>query len=387
MPGSHFTAVSSQGSAVYDVPWSKREDPALAPRGPGCTERWRAPPGSGEPLLRREHGSPRPALGYCEGTRPSPHPRECGEASQALPLTACQSGWPLPHPPRHLNRAEIMAGFTEHSPRHHALPHVTGDLELGVECSDKDLHSGVYGGSVHEAMTDLIALMGSLIDNRGNILIPGINEAVAPVTDEEHRLYDHIDFDLEEFAKDVGAKSLLHGCKKDILMHRWRYPSLSLHGIEGAFSGSGAKTVIPRKVVGKFSIRLVPDMTPEVVSKQVTSYLTKKFAELHSPNKFKVYMCHGGKPWVSDFNHPHYMAGRRALKTVFGVEPDLTREGGSIPVTLTFQEATGKNVMLLPVGSADDGAHSQNEKLNRHNYIEGTKMLASYLYEVSQLKD
>lgn len=50
---------------------------------------------------------------------------------------------------------------------------------------------------------------------------------------------------------------------------------------------------------------------------------------------------------------------------MFGVEPDLTREGGSIPVTLTFQEATGKNVMLLPVGSADDGAHSQNEKLNR----------------------
>lgn len=50
---------------------------------------------------------------------------------------------------------------------------------------------------------------------------------------------------------------------------------------------------------------------------------------------------------------------------VFGVEPDLTREGGSIPVTLTFQEATGRNVMLLPVGSSDDGAHSQNEKLNR----------------------
>lgn len=51
---------------------------------------------------------------------------------------------------------------------------------------------------------------------------------------------------------------------------------------------------------------------------------------------------------------------------VFGVEPDLTREGGSIPVTLTFQEATGRNVMLLPVGSSDDGAHSQNEKINRY---------------------
>ncbi|XP_038627175.1 cytosolic non-specific dipeptidase-like [Tachyglossus aculeatus] len=258
---------------------------------------------------------------------------------------------------------------------------------IEVECSDKDLHSGVYGGSVHEAMTDLITLMGCLVDKKGKILIPGIDEAVAPVTEEELRLYEQIDFDLDEYARDIGAKTLLHDSKKDILMNRWRFPSLSLHGIEGAFSGSGAKTVIPRKVIGKFSIRLVPDMTPEMVSSQVKDYLTKKFAELKSPNKFKVHTSHGGKAWVSDFNHPHYMAGRRAMKTVFGVEPDLTREGGSIPVTLTFQEATGKNVMLLPVGSADDGAHSQNEKLNRTNYIEGVKMLSAYLYEVSQLKD
>lgn len=60
--------------------------------------------------------------------------------------------------------------------------------------------------------------------------------------------------------------------------------------------------------------------------------------------------------------------------TVFGVEPDLTREGGSIPVTLTFQEATGKNVMLLPIGASDDGAHSQNEKIDKYNYINGVSI-------------
>jgi len=38
-------------------------------------------------------------------------------------------------------------------------------------------------------------------------------------------------------------------------MGRMRQPSLSIHGIEGAFYGSGAKTVIPAKVTGKFSIR------------------------------------------------------------------------------------------------------------------------------------
>ena len=51
------------------------------------------------------------------------------------------------------------------------------------------------------------------MDKKGKILIPGISEAVAPVTEEELELYDKIDFDLEEYARDVGAGTLLHGCK------------------------------------------------------------------------------------------------------------------------------------------------------------------------------
>nr|XP_019957478.1 PREDICTED: cytosolic non-specific dipeptidase-like [Paralichthys olivaceus] len=257
---------------------------------------------------------------------------------------------------------------------------------IEVVCSKKDLHSGVFGGSVHEAMTDLIALMGSLVTGKGDILVPGINDDVTKVTKEEKKLYEDIEFNVVEFYKDIGIDQPLYDTKEEVLMHRWKYPSLSLHGIEGAFSGTGAKTVIPRKVIGKFSIRIVPDMDPKDVEKKVINYLKKKFDELKSPNKLNVYMGSGAKAWVSDFNHPHYMAGRKAMKTVFGVEPDLTREGGSIPITLTLQEATGCNVMLLPVGSSDDGAHSQNEKLNRFNYIQGIKVLSAYFYEVSQLK-
>jgi nonspecific dipeptidase len=96
-------------------------------------------------------------------------------------------------------------------------------------------------------------------------------------------------------------------------------------------------------------------------------------------------MGHSGRSWVADFNHPHYLAGREAIKTVYGMEPDMIREGGSIPVTLTLEETTGKNVMLLPIGACDDGAHSQNEKINRSNYIQGTKLLASYFDQVSKM--
>jgi len=43
-------------------------------------------------------------------------------------------------------------------------------------------------------------------------------------------------------------------------------------------------------------------------------------------------------------------------KAVYKKRPDLTREGGSIPVTITFAERLGVNVLLLPMGRGDDGA-------------------------------
>ena len=73
---------------------------------------------------------------------------------------------------------------------------------------------------------------------------------------EEHAKYENIDFDVADFKNDIKTAKLVNdGDKIKTLMARWRFPSLSLHGIQGAFDGTGAKTVIPRKVIGKFSIR------------------------------------------------------------------------------------------------------------------------------------
>lgn len=257
---------------------------------------------------------------------------------------------------------------------------------LEVECATKDLHSGVFGGTVHEAMADLIYLLDQLIDKDGRILVPNLYKEVAPLLPNENDIYKKISFNVDHYRSDLGVTRLMHKeDKTQLLMHRWRYPSLSIHGIEGAFYEPGQKTVIPRKVTGKFSIRIVPDQDPSLIEKYVCDYLNEKWSGRGSPNKMKVYMAHGGKPWTEDPNHPHYVAASKATQHVYKVEPDMTREGGSIPVTLTLQEATGKNVVLLPVGAADDGAHSQNEKIDIRNYIEGTKLLGAYLYEVSKL--
>jgi len=258
-------------------------------------------------------------------------------------------------------------------------------FKMTVSGPGRDLHSGVFGRTVHEPMTDLISLMNRLVDGQGKILIPGVDEMVEGPTDHERSIYERLDYSIADVEQSAGAPVALSDSKVDVLMGRMRYPSLSLHGIEGAFDGVGAKTVIPAKVSGKFSIRLVPPQTPEKVDPLVIRYLEGEFAKLNSKNKFSIESLHGGKPWIADVNHWNFEAAKIATRAVYNQEPDLTREGGSIPVTLTFAESLGVNVLLLPMGRGDDGAHSTNEKLDRSNFIQGTKLLGSYLYEVAAI--
>lgn len=163
----------------------------------------------------------------------------------------------------------------------------------------------------YEALPDLVYILNSLTDAEGKILIPGIYDDVAPLIKNENTIYEKISFDSEVFREDIGADQLRHnGDKTKILMHRkvftmllifilllifvlfinnrWRYPSLSLHGIEGAFAEPGQKTVIPAKVIGKFSIRIVPNQTPENVEKNVKEYIEKLWKVRGSPNSIVV---------------------------------------------------------------------------------------------------
>jgi len=134
-----------------------------------------------------------------------------------------------------------------------------------IKCAESDLHSGVYGGTVREAMIDLINIFSKLTDGKGCITIPKVNETVDPMTDEELATYADIDFDPEEYRTQIGTNELLYPDKVGTLTHRWRYPSLSIHGFVGASDVDADQTIIPKEVKGKFSIRLVPSQDPAIV--------------------------------------------------------------------------------------------------------------------------
>lgn len=66
-------------------------------------------------------------------------------------------------------------------------------FHLKIAGPGADLHSGVFGGVVHEPMTDLFHIMSRLVTPQSEILVPGVNELVAPLTDEEAKRYDNME--------------------------------------------------------------------------------------------------------------------------------------------------------------------------------------------------
>lgn len=200
--------------------------------------------------------------------------------------------------------------------------------EVTVSGPRENIHSGIYGGTVQEPLNDLVRILGSLVDTNGKIQITGVNDMVAPVTDDERKIYEGIDFTMEQYWDEIGSKTTIYDEKIPTLMARWRFPSLPVHGIEGAYAGPGTQTIIPAKVIGKFSIRTVPDMENGKLNKLVTDFVKNEFARLGSKNTLQVESTEEG-PWLlSDRTNWNFTAAAKAMKTVFGVEPDLTREGG-----------------------------------------------------------
>ncbi|KAI6126764.1 CNDP dipeptidase [Pisolithus sp. B1] len=258
---------------------------------------------------------------------------------------------------------------------------------MDITGAKDDMHSGLYGRMIHEPMTDMVKLLSKLVETTGVITVPGVEDQVPPPTDEEREYYRLVDYRLSDLRNDTGGRQVeLSEEPADLLMGRMRFPSLSIHGIRGTFdTNDGLKTIIPANISARFSLRLVEPLTPDNVIPLVTEFLYAEFAKLNSKNQIKVNYEGGGLPWVGDRSHWNYQAADAATKVVWGnsLYPNYVREGGSIPVTLTFSEQLGKNVLLLPMGQSDDGAHSTLEKLNVSNYIKGTIVFGEYLYQVA----
>ena len=250
-------------------------------------------------------------------------------------------------------------------------------VELHASGPAVDLHSGMFGGVAPNPINTLARIVGELKDRHGHITIPGFYDAVVKPSPEELADWKKKDARYIETLKRFSGAKALEGEEDFLALERTgSRPTLDANGIVGGFTGKGQKTVIPARASAKVSMRLVPDQD----WKTILAALEKHVHELTTPGvEVKVELLHAAPPVTCGVDHPPARALRAAYKEAFGHDTTLIRVGGSIPVSIDFQEAVGAPLVISGIAQADSAVHSPNERLVVDNYHRGIEAVIRFI--------
>jgi len=254
-------------------------------------------------------------------------------------------------------------------------------LEVSVYGPKSDLHSGTFGGSVHNPAQVLCGLITGMHDGEGHVTLPGFYDKVRVLSQEERAELARFPHSDEEWRKMTGAPQL-HGEEGFTTIERvGARPTLEVNGILSGFTGKGFKTVLPAKAVAKISMRLVPYQDDKAVEEQFNEYMRKNAP---STVRWEAKYLAGGPAVLLNCGTAGMRAASAALEATFGVKPVFQLEGGSVPVVSMVKAELGVDSVLMGFGLPDDNLHAPNEKLHLPNYYRGIEAYIRFFELVSR---
>lgn len=252
-------------------------------------------------------------------------------------------------------------------------------MEIEVKGPKQDLHSGGYGGGVHNPAKALVDILAAMHDSDHRIAVPGFYDSVRYVDETERAELAKTPFALERLEHETGVKKAWG--EPDYALHErlGMRPTFEINGLVSGWTGEGGKTIVPARALAKVTCRLVPDQDPVKIYELVRDYV-----KTITPDTVmsEVRMLHKGNPVLVERNSPYMKAAFRAYEFGFGVRPVFMREGGSIPVVASFQNVLKVPVILMGFGLPDDNAHGPNEKFSLDCFQRGIKTVIKFYEDI-----
>ena len=240
--------------------------------------------------------------------------------------------------------------------------------EIEVTGPNRDLHSGIFGGTVANPINELCKMLAGVVDENGRITIPRFYDEVENVSAEERAMLAAVPYDEDRYKQAIDVEMLAGEDGFSPLERTAIRPTFDICGIWGGYTGEGAKTVLPSKAYAKVSCRLVPHQNHEKISQMFIDYIRSV-----APRSVKVNITpmHGGESYVCPIDLPAYKAAEQGYTLAFGKKPLAVRRGGSIPIIATFEKVLGVKSVLMGFGLESDATHSPNENFPMDMYEKG----------------
>jgi acetylornithine deacetylase/succinyl-diaminopimelate desuccinylase-like protein len=255
-------------------------------------------------------------------------------------------------------------------------------MELEVNGPRGDLHSGLYGGTVHNPAQVLCEIIAAMHHSDGSVAVPRFYEKVCPIDAPDRAALARIPWTEGEWQTETGAQ---HSWGEAGFTLRERIgvrPTLEVNGMLSGFTGYGSKTVLPAKALAKISCRLVPDQDPYEIENLLRRYVQTITPPTVTSEVRGLNYCY---PAIVPIDSPAMDVAIAAYEKGFGVKPVFRREGGSLPIVTTLQKLFNKPVLLLGFGLPDDGTHAPNEKFALECFYRGIATSIALLEGLSKI--
>lgn len=244
-----------------------------------------------------------------------------------------------------------------------------GGVQVNLTTANTDLHSGMYGAWVPNAVQAMVQLAATFHDKSGRVQVDGFYDKVRELTESERAEIAELPVDEEEEMAKLGIDSLWGEAGYSAREREWARPTLDMNGIWGGFQGDGVKTVTPKEAHLKITCRLVADQDPDDIVGLIRAHCEK-----HCPPGARVEVVAlpgSARPYSVNREDPAFVAVKNVLTELYGADPVITRSGGSVPATGIFLEELGVETITMAWAAPGSKAHAPNEWYAVRDYYRG----------------
>ncbi|GAA2840643.1 acetylornithine deacetylase/succinyl-diaminopimelate desuccinylase-like protein [Aminobacter aminovorans] len=248
--------------------------------------------------------------------------------------------------------------------------------EIVISCSNRDLHSGIYGNAARNPLQVLSDIIASLRTSDGGVAVEGFYDGVRELPDAIKAQWQRLPFDDRGFLGDIGLSIPAGENGRTVLEQVWARPSCEIHGIIGGYTEEGFKTVIPAKAQSKISFRLVAGQDPQKIRDAFRAHVRARI-----PGDCSVeFIDHGASAaTVMPIDGDFLTKALGALTEEWEREAAIAGSGGSIPIVSAFKEKLGMDSLLIGFARFDNRIHSPNEKYDLSSFRKGIRSWARIL--------
>jgi acetylornithine deacetylase/succinyl-diaminopimelate desuccinylase-like protein len=264
-------------------------------------------------------------------------------------------------------------------------------FEMTIYGPLRSLHSGHYGNWAPNPIAMLAELLSSMRDSNGNIKVAHFLDHVRPLTESEKKALA----DVPSVEADL-QKSLALGRteSKSLVSSIVELPAFNFRGVQAGHVGKQATNSIPTEASASIDIRLVPDLTPPEVRKNIEDHIRAQGFQIvyetpdpsirrQYPKVIKLEWEEGYPAARTPIDLPVCQAAVKTIESNLGSLIKMPSLGGSIPMYL-FTDVLKTPVIGVPIANHDNNQHAANENLRLQNLWDGIELFAVLLADLEK---